>query len=180
MRLLQNIVSCLQWETDGAVWRKVWKKHNESLWKGRGQGERARREFTEKGSNIILKRPLSLPNVQLHTDWVMGTAVIIWHLLIKQACGQTAHGAAERKGSFHRSCFRGFQGARYFHVIQKYPSYLIIKYDPLPLLLQLLCLHSDLTAQSIVESPLHWDMFISFKFAMGPLRAKKKENIACI
>lgn len=33
-----------------------------------GDGERARREFTEKGSNIILKRPLSLPNLPLHTD----------------------------------------------------------------------------------------------------------------
>lgn len=59
--------------------------------------ERARRGFTEKGSNIILKRPLSLPNLPLHTDWVMGTTVIIWHLLIKQACDETAHSASEEK-----------------------------------------------------------------------------------
>lgn len=66
-----------------------------------GEGtERACREFTEKGSNIILKRPLSLPNLPLHTDWVMGTTAIIWHLLIKQACGQTAHSAAEQNDCF--------------------------------------------------------------------------------
>lgn len=63
---------------DRAVWHKVWKKHNDSLWKG-------------------------LPNLLLHTDWVMGTAVIIWHLLIKQTCGQTAHCCWEKRPSLHES-----------------------------------------------------------------------------
>lgn len=62
---------------------------------GEGTG-RACWEFTEKGSNIILKRPLSPPNLNLHTDWVMETAVIIWHLLIKPASRKTAHSAAEQ------------------------------------------------------------------------------------
>lgn len=47
---------------------------------GRGgdrERERARRQCTEKGGNIILKHPLSPPNLPLHTDGVMGTTVII-------------------------------------------------------------------------------------------------------
>lgn len=87
MPLVRDRQSCLAQYVKGTQWVIV-----------EGEGtERARREFTEKGSNIILKGPLSLANLQLHTDWVMGTTVIIWHLLIKQACGQTAHSAHEQK-----------------------------------------------------------------------------------
>lgn len=92
----------------GQSWpgRKVWKKHNESLWMGRGQREHVR---SSQGREAILfwsSHSVSPPNVRLHTDWVMGTAVIIWHMMIKPACGQTAHGAPERT----------FPQAGYLHV----------------------------------------------------------------